>query len=233
VKSDDVDFGQDKAGRLGQYLHKIIYQEWVRTSADGKCPPVQIPGKVKLGKYVWPVIYYVADWTLYSASRALTISLQEIEKYFSFVRRNNTTKEGAEKAKLPIDSVEKRTQRAAKNYASKAYYNFICSVELIYLTKLNIKMMRAYADSDIMDIILGGIMKNKYLANKLCSLCGDDVGTKEQQQIMKYLMERYANMHGTFFVKCIKNNNPKSSVDTLAERQATRNKVSNAVVYNS
>ena len=43
-------------------------------------------------------------------------------------------------------------------------------------------------------------------------------------------MERYANMRGTFFVKCIKNNNPKSSVDTLAERQATRNKVSNAVI---
>ena len=227
---DDVDLGRDKAGRLGQYLHNIIYQEWVRTSADGERPPVQIPGKVKLGKYARPVIYYVAGWTLYSASRALTISVKEREIYFSFVRRNNTTKEDAEKAKLPIDLVEKRTRRAAKMYASKAYYNFIWSVESIYLTNLNIKMMRAYADGDIMDIILGGIMKNKSLANKFCSLCGDDVDTKEQQQILKYLMERYANMRGTFFVKCIKNNNPKSSVDTLAERQATRNKVSNAVI---
>ena len=64
----------------------------------------------------------------------------------------------------------------------------------------------------------------------MATLCTDDVGTKDQQQIMKYLMERYANMCRTFFVKCIKNNNPKSSVDTLAERQATRSKVSNAVI---
>ena len=52
----------------------------------------------------------------------------------------------------------------------------------------------------------------------MATLCTDDVGTKDQQQIMKYLMERYANMRGDFFIKCIKNNNPKSSVDTLAER---------------
>ena len=79
-------------------------------------------------------------------------------------------------------------------------------------------MIRAYADGDIMDIILGGILKNKHLESKFRSLCAGDVGTKEQQQILKYLMERYVNMRGTFFVKCIKNNNPKSLVDTLAER---------------
>ena len=231
VDSDDVDLGRDKAGRLGQYLHTTIYQAWVRASAYAERPPVQIPGQVKLGKYARPVIYYVAGWTLYSASRALTISLQEREKCFQFVQRNNTTKEDAEKDKLPIDIVEKRsTRRAAKMYASKAYYNFICSVESIYLTNLNIRMIRAYADGDIMDVILGGILKNKHLESKFRSLCADGVGTKEQQQILKYLMERYANMRGTFFVKSIKNNNPKSSVDTLAERQATRSKVSNAVI---
>ena len=31
-------------------------------------------------------------------------------------------------------------------------------------------------------------------------------------------------------VKCIKNSNPKSFFDTLAERQATRSKVSNVVI---
>ena len=133
---DDVNLGRDKASRLGQYLYNAIYQEcWVRTSADGERPPVQIPDKVKkLGKYVRPVIYYVTGWTLYSASRALTISLQEREKYFLFVQRNNTTKEDAEKENLPIDLVEKRTtRRDTKMYALKAYYNFICFVESVYL----------------------------------------------------------------------------------------------------
>ena len=99
---------------------------------------------------------------------------------------------------MPIDLVEKRTRRAAKMHALKAYYNFICSVESIYLTNLNIKTIRAYADGDIMDVILGRIMKNKHLESKFRSLCTDDVGTKDQQQIMKDLMERYANMRGTF-----------------------------------
>lgn len=158
------------------------------------------------------------------------LSTGEREKYVIFVQRNNTTKEDAGKEKLPINLAEKRTRRAAKMYASKSYYNFICSVESIYLTNLNIQMIRAYADSEIMDVILVGIMKNKHLESKFRSLCVDDVGTKEQQQIMKYLMERYANVRGTFFIKCIKNNNPKSSVDTLAARQAARSKVSRAVI---
>ena len=49
--SDDVNFGRDKAGRFGQYLHNIIYQEWTRTSADGERLPVQTLDKAKLGKY--------------------------------------------------------------------------------------------------------------------------------------------------------------------------------------
>ena len=68
------------------------------------------------------------------------------------------------------------------------------------------------------------------MANKFCSLCRDDVGTKAQQQIIKYIVERHANMCGTFFVEYIKNKNPESLVDTSAERQATRSKVSNAVI---
>ena len=200
MDSDDVDLGRDKAGRLGQYLYNAIYQEWIRTSTDGEHPPVQTPGKVKLGKHARPVSYYVVKWTLYSASRALVISLQERERntLSIFVQRNSTTKEDAEKEKLPINLVKKRTQRAAKMYALEADYNFICSVKSVYLTNLNIEMIKTDVDSNIMDAILGGIMKNKYLESKFNSLCADDVITKDQQQIMKYLMERYANMRGTF-----------------------------------
>ena len=86
--------------------------------------------------YACPKIYYVAGWTLQSvASRALTVSLQVMrKKYFSLVQWNNTTEEDAKQEWLPIGLAEKRTRRAAKMYASKACYNFICSVESIYLT---------------------------------------------------------------------------------------------------
>ena len=57
-------------------------------------------------------------------------------------------------------------------------------------------MMRVCADGDVM----GEIIKRKYLGNKFRSLCVDDVGTKEEQKIMKYIMERYANMRRTFLL---------------------------------
>ena len=51
--------------------------------------------------------------------------------------------------------------------------------------------------------------------------------TKTNNEIPHGKVFKYAR---DFFVECIKNNNPKSSVGTLAERQAARNKVSNAVI---
>jgi hypothetical protein len=58
-----------------------------------------------------------------------------------------------------------------------------------------------------------------------CSLSED-----EKPEILKYLMHRYANMQGTFFAHCLKKNNNKNTVDVLAEKQATKTKVLNAVV---
>ena len=37
-------------------------------------------------------------------------------------------------------------------------------------------------------------------------------------------------MQGTFFARCLKKNNHKSAVDILAEKQATRTKLSSAFV---
>ena len=95
-------------------------------------------------------------------------------------------------------------------------------------------MMRAYADGNIINIIRSGLLSNDTVIQKFsllfqnlscCSLSED-----EKPEILKYLMDRYANMRGTFFAYCLKKNNNKSTVDVLAEKQATGTKVSNAVV---
>ena len=47
---------------------------------------------------------------------------------------------------------------------------------------------------------------------------------------MKYIVDRYTNMRGTYFVKFLKGTG-NGSVDRLVDSQATRAKVANAVAH--
>ena len=57
-----------KFGSLGLFLHNVLFMEWSHSSIDNKRPQVSFPEECLVGKYAWPVIYYVAGWILYSAS---------------------------------------------------------------------------------------------------------------------------------------------------------------------
>ena len=52
----------------------------------------------------------------------------------------------------------------------------------------------------------------------------------DEQEVMKYVMERYANMRGTYFVKHLKDNGNRNLVNKMAVGQATTTKVESAVV---
>jgi hypothetical protein len=60
-------------------------------------------------------------------------------------------------------------------------------------------------------------------------MLGVDFDTCQCQQLMAYILERYANMRGTLFVRYLKGNSG-DQIKKLAESQATRTKVANAVV---
>ena len=52
----------------------------------------------------------------------------------------------------------------------------------------------------------------------------------ENQLLLTYIVERYANMQGTYFVRHLKGNSG-NLIQKLADRQATRTKVAHAVIY--
>jgi hypothetical protein len=52
----------------------------------------------------------------------------------------------------------------------------------------------------------------------------------DNQLILSYIIERYANMRGTYFVRHLKGNSG-NQIQKLADSQATRTKVAHAVVY--
>jgi hypothetical protein len=64
---------------------------------------------------------------------------------------------------------------------------------------------------------------------RFAAMLGIDLDTYQCQQLMVYILERYANMRGTFFVQHLKGNSG-DQIKKLAESQATRMKVANAVL---
>ena len=96
--------------------------------------------------------------------------------------------------------------------------------------------MRTYADGDIINEIKTSLLKSDHVTNQFSllfdessPLC-DTISGDDQPEILSYILDRYANMRGTYFTNCLKRNCNKSSTDDLAERKSTRDKVATAVI---
>lgn len=160
--------------------------------------------------------YYVASWTLYSVSKALTIAKDKRSIYFNFLG-------------LPTHLVDRRKRgRGSSVYCTQQYFDFICFVESVYLANLTLKMSMAYSDGDIIAVIKNSILSNDSALDKFAVLFnGEIVGEEDRRALMEYVIRKYANMRGTYFAKHLKGNSG-NFVDNLIENQATRPKVANA-----
>jgi hypothetical protein len=135
-------------GRLGAFLHLALFMAWSHTISDNEKPPINFPINCLVGKYALPVIYYVAGWTIYSASKASTIAADKRSLFFRFTAAQTIDGCAAKSMDLPTSLVERRRRRASV-YCTREYFDFVCLVESIYLTNLTLKMMMAYNDGDI------------------------------------------------------------------------------------
>ena len=114
-------------------------------------------------------------------------------------------------------------------YCSEKYYNFIGDViESTHVANLTLDMMMAYADGDIICEIKERILKSDAVKSKFAALCSttDEAtfSTEDTEKLLAYILDRYANMRGAYFVKHMRGCQ-NSSAGKLAESQATRTKV--------
>jgi hypothetical protein len=215
-------------GRLGTFLHLALFMAWSHAISDNQKPPINFPAECLVGKYALPVVYYVAGWTLYSASKASSIAADKRPLFFRFAAAQTIDGCAAKSMDLPTSLVERRKRRASV-YCSREYFDFVCFVESTYLANLTLKMMMAYNDGDIISKIKFGILSHDDSRDRFSCLSGSD-NEDDNCLLLAYLMERYANMRGTFFVKHLKGNSG-DQLKKLASCQATRTKVAHAVVY--
>jgi hypothetical protein len=145
-----------------------------------------------------------------------------------FVASHTCDERVANMMSLPIPLVERRKQWALV-YCSREYFDFICCIESIFLANLTLKMMLAYNNGDIVIRIKGSILSQDGIRDQFSCLSGSD-NDVDNQLILSYIIERYANMRGTYFVRYLKGNSG-NQIQKLANSQATRTKVTHAVVY--
>jgi hypothetical protein len=91
----------------------VMYHKWTHTVIVSKCPLVEIPNSVLVNRHAFLVMYYISGWTLFSASRALTVADKERGKYFLFVQAHSIGKLAAQDITLPISIIGKRERKSA------------------------------------------------------------------------------------------------------------------------
>ena len=227
--SNKNSMSENTFARFGILLHNLLFMSWSFSAVDSERTPITVPRENLVGKYARVVIYYVAGWTLYSMSRAKTVAREKRKMYFGFVQDNRMERDEANEASLPTSLVERR-KRMAKMYASSEYFDFICFIESIFLSNLTLEMMMAYCDGDLIHEIKVHATSSNEVYEKFASLCKLDpeLSKDDRSQLLKYILERYSNMRGTYFVKHIKATG-SGNIDRVVDGQATRTRVANAV----
>ena len=157
------------------------------------------------GIFARPVIYYVAGWIVHSMKRSRGVAKAEKQLLFYFDAHNSLNAEFAKTASLPTSLVERRKKkRGAKMYCTQQFYDFMCFLESIYLNNLNLEMMMAHANGDLIHEIKEKILVSEAVTSKFSLLCdfGEEaVDGKKAKRLIEYISKKYANMRGTYFVK--------------------------------
>jgi hypothetical protein len=89
--------------------------------------------------------------------------------------------------------------------------------------------MLACNNGDIVAAIKNSILSNSSAQAKFTALVDCDVDWSDCLELMAYILDRYANMRGTYFICCTKGNVGGNHAMHWAEKQATRSKVATAV----
>ncbi len=210
-------------GNLGRCLHHVIFLAWSHSVCSHKKPLIKFPIDWLVGKHAHPVIYYITGWMLYS-----TIARDKRPLFLKFSKAHSIDEDISKSSKLLTSLVERR-KRNLSVYCSHDYFEFVCFIESVYLANLSLKMMMTYTGGDINARIKTSIIGNQAVRDRFAALLDNQFDACKCSELMAYISERYAYMWGTFFV-CHLKGNGGDKIKKLADSQATRTKVANAVV---
>lgn len=229
---------------LGSFLFNAIKLQWMYSAANSGKPEISIPGPdddTLVGKYSHRTVYYVAGWIIFSLSKAKTIAAKKRGIYHRLARLHMLSEDDARDAGLPIGLVLRRRRRASM-FCTAKFYHFISFVESVYVSNLTLDMMMAHADGDVIGEIKSQVLQSATAVKKFMEVCNctanDDEDAaelftdEEIKALLDYVMTRFANMRGAYFVKYLRGTQ-SSSAGKLAGTQATRTRLVGSVAASS
>jgi hypothetical protein len=145
---------------------------WSHSVCGHEKPPIEFPVDCLVGKHACPIIYYVAGWMLYSASKALTIARDKRPLFLEFSKAHSIDADIVKSSGLPLSLMERR-KCSLSVFCSCDYFEFICLVESVYLANKLLKMIMAYADGDIIARIKTSIIGNQAVRDRFAALLGN------------------------------------------------------------
>jgi hypothetical protein len=69
-------------------FHLALFMAWSDVICNNEKPPIDFPVDCLVGNYALPVIFYVAGWTLFSASKASMVAVDNRPLFFRFAARH-------------------------------------------------------------------------------------------------------------------------------------------------
>ena len=99
---------EDQFAYLGSFLYTAVCNEWLKLICNIAKPPIEYPSDCLVGKHARKVIYYVAGWTLYSASKALTKGIADRLLFQEFAQSQSINADNAKDLGLPTSLVDMR-----------------------------------------------------------------------------------------------------------------------------
>ena len=211
-------------------IEDVMGREWGERAYEVSTPEIVIPpiGENKVHPYSEGVLYYTAGWTLHGLGNVTKKQYPTLFNWASkFSEYNSVTKEEAAKLGLPTYVVDRKEAKRLTR-PNKAFFDYICHIETIYLTNVTTSMMLAYIAGDLFKKISSKIMADERQQHMFCALLppemreemSDEDVAKVALLMNKYILTKFKRMRGRWFAKALEGQSTKGStaVDTMATR---------------
>ena len=117
---------------------------------------------------------------------------------------------------MPVSLVKKRKYWSLL-FCSSDYFDVVCFVESVYPDNLTLEIMMGHPEGNIIQLTISSILSFDLALQKFDRLCIDDehkYSAKDKRLLLQYMMDRYANIRGTYFVTFLSGKRGASTTET-------------------
>jgi hypothetical protein len=187
------------------------------------------PEETVVHKQSRAILYYTSGWILSCTGKGKAgkgVSTRLDRLIVEFLMKHSLKASEATAEGLPTSVVDRKEKKTLQR-SSKAFFQFLCRVECIYMSNLTIGMMVAYTGGDLLSTIHTAIMNDGGVRSQFDGLLlGLECESTDVSDFLEYVLRKYKRMRGHWFVKAVRGQTADGA--DAVSRMTTRNGVAAA-----